>query len=227
MGVWGWWAFDIFTLMASYLSTEAVGAQTILRSVGLLAFMMPVGLSTGARIYMNSSLGEGRPRVAMQYYKVALAMSLLVGSLQLILLHFGQETIIKAFTDQVVIAESIKAAWVIFIAFNVFDTVQIMGSGVMRCALLMGWGSIFNFIAYFILGIPVTYYAAFTKDMGIRGIWIGPTCSGAFLTVCYNIMIKRINWKELIETIAERTRVENEMKERLKKEQEAQKNDIQ
>jgi Na+-driven multidrug efflux pump len=26
MGVWGWWAFDIFTLIASYLSVEEVSA---------------------------------------------------------------------------------------------------------------------------------------------------------------------------------------------------------
>ena len=26
MGVWGWWAFDLYTLMASYLGTDAIGA---------------------------------------------------------------------------------------------------------------------------------------------------------------------------------------------------------
>jgi len=26
MGVWGWWAFDIFTLIASYLATEIISA---------------------------------------------------------------------------------------------------------------------------------------------------------------------------------------------------------
>jgi hypothetical protein len=26
MGVWGWWAFDIFTLMASYLSVDEISA---------------------------------------------------------------------------------------------------------------------------------------------------------------------------------------------------------
>ena len=26
MGVWGWWAFDLYTLMASYLGTDEVGA---------------------------------------------------------------------------------------------------------------------------------------------------------------------------------------------------------
>ena len=65
MGVWGWWAFDLFTLMASYLGTDVVGAQTIMRSIGLLAFMMPIGFSTGAGIFINNVLGEGKPRVAM------------------------------------------------------------------------------------------------------------------------------------------------------------------
>ena len=26
MGVWGWWSFDIFTLMATYISPQAAGA---------------------------------------------------------------------------------------------------------------------------------------------------------------------------------------------------------
>ena len=78
MGVWGWWAFDLFTLMASYISTDVVGAQTIMRSIGLLAFMMPVGFSTGAGIYINNVLGEGKPKVAMQYYKVAMVMAMFV-----------------------------------------------------------------------------------------------------------------------------------------------------
>lgn len=50
MGVWGWWAFDIFTLIASYLSVNAISAQTILRSLGLLTFMVPVGFATAGNV---------------------------------------------------------------------------------------------------------------------------------------------------------------------------------
>ena len=53
MGIWGWWAFDIFTLMASYLSITAVGAQTILRSLGLLTFMIPVGFAAASAILVG------------------------------------------------------------------------------------------------------------------------------------------------------------------------------
>jgi Na+-driven multidrug efflux pump len=57
MNVWGWWAFDIFTLMASYLGAEVTGAQTIMRSLGLISFMMPVGFATGCFVFVGASVG--------------------------------------------------------------------------------------------------------------------------------------------------------------------------
>ena len=58
MSVWGWWAFDIFTLMASYLSAEVTGAQTIMRSLGLISFMMPVGFATASFAFVGISVGK-------------------------------------------------------------------------------------------------------------------------------------------------------------------------
>ena len=64
MGVWGWWAFELYTLMASYLGTDAFGGQTIMRSIGLITFMIPLGFNYGCGIFMGNTLGEGKPRVA-------------------------------------------------------------------------------------------------------------------------------------------------------------------
>ena len=57
MGVWGWWAFDIFTLLASYLSAEVISAQTIMRSLGLLTFMIPVGFNKACSYYIGIFIG--------------------------------------------------------------------------------------------------------------------------------------------------------------------------
>ena len=75
-----------------------------------------------------------------------------------------------------------------------------------------------NFIGYFVCGIPISKFLAFNYEMGIRGIWIGPSFAVAFLTLTYNLIIAKIDWKQLIEAIEERTRIENETKERLEKE---------
>ena len=57
MGVWGWWSFDIFTLMATYIGPAAAGAQTIMRSIGLLTFMMPAGFTNAAAILIGKQIG--------------------------------------------------------------------------------------------------------------------------------------------------------------------------
>lgn len=65
-------------------------------------------------------------------------------------------------------------------------------------------GAIITGIAYFALGIPISYVCAFNKGMSIRGLWVGPTVAVAFNSVMYNIIISCMNWKELITGIKER-----------------------
>lgn len=75
MGVWGWWAFDIFTLMASYLSIPAVSAQTIMRTLGLLTFMVPVGFSISCAILVGKAIGKGSEAEVKFYYGLSVQMS--------------------------------------------------------------------------------------------------------------------------------------------------------
>ena len=53
MGVWGWWAFDIFTLIGSYLSVEIISGQTVMRSIGIFTFMVPIGFSIACAILVG------------------------------------------------------------------------------------------------------------------------------------------------------------------------------
>jgi Na+-driven multidrug efflux pump len=57
MGVWSVWAFDTFTLIASYLSISEVSAQTVMRSLGLATFMVPFGLSMASGMLVGRSIG--------------------------------------------------------------------------------------------------------------------------------------------------------------------------
>ena len=78
MFVWSFWAFEAFTIMVSYLGINEVAGQSILRSLGLLTFMIPLGMSFATGILFGNSLGEGRASLAIQYYKNSLYLTLLV-----------------------------------------------------------------------------------------------------------------------------------------------------
>ena len=71
LGVWGWWSFDIFTLMSTYINPTAAGAQTIMRAIGLLTFMMPAGYSGGCGIMIGKSVGQQRTDLVFKYYRIS------------------------------------------------------------------------------------------------------------------------------------------------------------
>jgi MATE family multidrug resistance protein len=81
MGVWGWWAFDIFTLMASYLDSVVMAAQTILRSIGLITFMLPVGIMSACGTLIGNSIGKERADHALQYYKTSMYLGLMLATI--------------------------------------------------------------------------------------------------------------------------------------------------
>jgi len=57
--------------------TEAA-AQSIMRSLGLLTFMLPVGYSSASGILTGNAIGEGNSVKAMTYYKGCMMMAILI-----------------------------------------------------------------------------------------------------------------------------------------------------
>lgn len=58
MGVWPIWGLEVFTMMAGYISTAALAAQTILRATALLIFMFPFGLRTATQVFIGKNVGR-------------------------------------------------------------------------------------------------------------------------------------------------------------------------
>ena len=64
MRVMGWWANDVFTILATNLTDADVAAQTILRNIGLFAFMIPVGISSSTNYLTGYYIGKNRVDLA-------------------------------------------------------------------------------------------------------------------------------------------------------------------
>lgn len=91
-----------------------------------------------------------------------------------------------------------RLAWTVFTIFVFFDTTQNIGSNAIRASGRQKLGAFITGIAYWTLGIPVTCVLVFWQTWGIMGIWVGPTLAVLFNTVAYQIIVKSINWTELI-----------------------------
>lgn len=194
MGIWGWWAFDIFTFMATYLGETQAAGQSIMRSLGLLTFMLPVGYASANGILVGNAIGESKPKLALMYYRVCMAMACIITVLQMGALWIARDPLIKMYTDHADISAYIKDAWNVLIIFTFFDTTQAMAMYVIRGSGKQVMGSIITGIAYFFVGIPISYWCAFERGMDLKGLWCGPIAAVAFNTVFYNVLIYRIDW---------------------------------
>ena len=99
MGIWGWWAFEIFTFMATYLGETQAAAQSQMRSLGLLTYMLPVGYSMASSILSGNAIGEYKPKLAITYYKVCLVMALIITVLQMSVLWLARDAMIRMYTN--------------------------------------------------------------------------------------------------------------------------------
>ena len=91
MGVWAVWSYDITTLMATYLSPLAAAAMTIIRNIGMLSFMIPLGFSNATAIMIGKSVGQGNSGLALQYYRTAMKVTCLFTTFQLLLLFLCRD----------------------------------------------------------------------------------------------------------------------------------------
>ena len=57
MGIWGFWSLDIFTLLASSMSTSAFAAQSIIRTIGYLLVMLPLTCDGCATVLVGNAVG--------------------------------------------------------------------------------------------------------------------------------------------------------------------------
>eukprot|EP00353_Schmidingerella_taraikaensis_P007189 CAMPEP_0185580444 /NCGR_PEP_ID=MMETSP0434-20130131/16533_1 /TAXON_ID=626734 ORGANISM="Favella taraikaensis, Strain Fe Narragansett Bay" /NCGR_SAMPLE_ID=MMETSP0434 /ASSEMBLY_ACC=CAM_ASM_000379 /LENGTH=138 /DNA_ID=CAMNT_0028198711 /DNA_START=1004 /DNA_END=1420 /DNA_ORIENTATION=+ len=138
-------------------------------------------------------------------------MAVFITVLQMGILWLARDAFVRMYTNLPEVAALMVYAWPILIIFTLFDTTQAMGMSVIRASGKQGLGALITGSAYFIFGVPTSYLLAFVKDMGLRGLWVGPTVAVAYNTICYNLIIARIDWVSLIKDMKLREKKEKEL----------------
>ncbi|CEG40101.1 Uncharacterized membrane protein, predicted efflux pump [Plasmopara halstedii] len=95
----------------------------------------------------------------------------------------------------------------ISVAANVLDfsLSLLLPQGVLRGTGRLTLGAYINFVSYFVLGLPIGTYLAFSMDMGVTGMWSGLTIGIFFGCVVSFIKICKTDWKGMTDAALVRT----------------------
>ena len=100
------------------------------------------------------------------------------------------------FADNFQVATIAAKLLLISAIFQISDTLQVVALGALRGMQDVKIPTVITFVAYWLIGFPISYYLSMVSDYGSSGIWIGLlaglTASGIMLFIRFNYLSKRL-----------------------------------
>ena len=168
-----YWAFAISTLWAGWLGGAELAAHSIALNLASITYMVPLGIGLGASARVGNLIGAGEPRAAQRAAWVAFTLGGGVMAFFALLFIAGREVIPSWFTADPAVVALAATLLPIVAAFELFDGLQVVGSGVLRGMGRTRPAALFNLVGYYALGLPLAAWLGRPERLGLIGIWWG------------------------------------------------------
>lgn len=180
-------AFAVSSILVGVIGAREQAAHTIAMTMVSMAFMIIMGLSQAGSIRVSNSFGRQDWPLLRLIGKTTLIAAVIYGLLSGILFILFRHQIPLLFNDdnQVI---AIATTLLLFAGvFQLSDSVQVISSGLLRGIKDVKIPTLYIFIAYWVIGLPIGSLLAFYYNMDATGIWIGfiagLTASALFLCI--------------------------------------------
>ncbi len=172
--------FTAATLLAARLDPIALAAHQIALGGAAFAFMVPLAISSAGAVRVGQSLGAADPAAARAAGWAALFVGGAIMSVSAISFLAVPRAILAVFTDEAAVIAVGVGLLRIAAAFQLFDGVQVVATGVLRGSGDTRTSMLTSIVAYWVIGLPLAWVLCFTLDFGVDGLWVGLTSGLVF-----------------------------------------------
>ena len=179
--------FSAAAYLMGLINAELVAAHAVALQIAALSFMVPWGLSQAVTVRVGLFLGRGdRAGIARAGWTAWILGVGFMGLMALTIWTFPRE-LITLFLDDTPANATVIALGVAFLGiaaiFQVVDGAQVVGAGMLRGLHDTRVPMIFTFIGYWVIGIGIGAWLAFSEGWQGQGIWTGLAIGLAIVAV--------------------------------------------
>lgn len=170
-----WWTFEALILMAGWLPDPKVtlaAAGIGINTTGMV-FMLFSGLAQALSVRVSNSLGAGAPKTARRSTWTAESLALVLCAVMGTFYILGCNQWPRLFTNIPSVVKTTAGLMPIFALMLPGDATNVVLQGLLRGAGAQKKGAISNVLSFWCFGIPLAYFLAFPKGLGIKGLWWG------------------------------------------------------
>ena len=169
--------FALAAYFMGWIGTPAVAAHAVALQLAALTFMVPLGLGQAATVRVGLALGRrdeaGIARAGWTAWVMGVGF---MGAMALIM-WIAPRPLITLFLADVPENAVVIALAVSFLrvaaAFQLVDGAQVIGAGMLRGLHDTKWPLVFALVGYWVVGLGIALWLAFSLDWRGVGIWIG------------------------------------------------------
>ncbi|WP_186989887.1 MATE family efflux transporter [Constantimarinum furrinae] len=190
--------------LSGILGKNPQAANQIALNLSSMTFMVAMGFSVAAMIRVGNQKGLKRfkelRRIAFSIFlvttlfAVVFAIFFMIFNTSLPKLYLDYDDTAN-FTDNFQVVSIAAKLMLIAAVFQISDAIQVVALGVLRGMQDVKIPTLITFIAYWLIGFPISFYLSMYGDYGSSGIWIGLlaglTVSAVLLSVRFNYLSKR------------------------------------
>lgn len=191
--------------LSGVLGKNPQAANQIALNLASMTFMIAAGLGVTAMIRVGNQRGlkdfVNLRRIALSVFLLVLCTQVVFASFFAILRHWlptlylDMNDPVNKIDNMLVIAEASKLLLIAAI-FQISDGVQVAVLGALRGLQDVKTPMVITFVAYWIIGFPISYWLGLKTDLGGMGIWIGLlvglTVAAVWLLQRFNVATKRL-----------------------------------
>nr|WP_227009737.1 MULTISPECIES: MdtK family multidrug efflux MATE transporter [unclassified Enterobacter cloacae complex] len=169
--------FAVVALLVSPLGIIDVAGHQIALNFSSLMFVLPMSLAAAVTIRVGFRLGQGSTLDAQTAARTGLGVGVCMAVCTALFTVLLREQIALLYNDNPEVVTLASHLMLLAALYQISDSIQVIGSGVLRG--YKDTRSIFfiTFIAYWVLGLPCGYILALTDlvvdRMGPAGFWMG------------------------------------------------------
>jgi len=173
-------AFAAATTLCARLGAVPLSGHEIALNCAALMYMVPLGISAAAAVRVGQQLGRGDPEGARRAGWSAIVIGAAFMTCSGLLFVSVPRLIARLFSPDRAVIRVGATLLLVAAAFQLFDGLQTVATGALRGAGDTRTPMFANFVAYWLIGLPLGYLLAFPMGWGALGIWIG-LCVGLMI----------------------------------------------
>ncbi len=182
-------AFNSIAILTGRVSGIYAAAQNLVCTLTTVSFMVPLAISNAIGVKVGFANGAGNIYDLKKYAFAGIVMS--VGFMALSAMVFAScpHFLVGLFTKDAELVKISVPIIYILAMFQVFDGLQVSLSGIFKGIKKTGVVLLCNFVAYWLISLPLGCILAFKFNMNLEGFWYGLCSSAVILCFMMSIML--------------------------------------